>query len=103
MRTAPPPLPSPRLGVLLTADVAGSVCLWHRLCLARIASTLTTMEQRLKLAEVAYTEEDAAWLVPSDVFKKADEIASLWRKIKLLDAHFTKRWAYAHLPDMAPS
>ena len=48
------------------------------------------MEQRLKLAEVAYTEEDAAWLVPSDVFKKADEIASLWRKIKLLDAHFTK-------------
>ena len=89
MRTAQP-TSYHRLGVWLTADVAVCVCLWRRLCLARIASTLTTMEQRLKLAEVAYTEEDAAWLVPSDVFKKADEIASLWRKIKLLDAHFTK-------------
>ena len=37
-----------------------------------------------------YTEEDAAWMTPSNVFKQAEDISSLWRKIKLLDAHFTK-------------
>ena len=62
----------------------------QELCLSRIATTLESMDSRLKLQELEYTEEDAAWMTPSNVFKKADDISSLWRKIKLLDAHFTQ-------------
>ena len=60
------------------------------LCLDRIASTLESIESRLKLQEVEYTAEDEAWMTPSSVFKQAEDISSLWRKIMLLDAHFMK-------------
>lgn len=62
----------------------------QELCLARIAAKLAGTEERLSRQYVEFTEEDQRWTIPSNVFKKAEDISLLWRNIKLLDAHFTQ-------------
>ena len=62
----------------------------QELCLTRIAEKLADTEERLGRQFVEFTEEDQSWTIPSNVFKKAEDISLLWRNIKLLDAHFTQ-------------